>query len=117
MMRIAEKVAGPGRRTLPVVAAVLALTTGCNFDVSNPGPLQDEALDDRGSHLALVTGAERAVAAGLAQFAHSGGASAREVQASGSTGFAGITLFEELGQLDPGHDGGGGGGFGNVHQA
>src|SRR5262245_66372071 len=116
-MRTNEKVAGAGRRVAPVIAAALMMIAGCNFDVSNPGPLQDAALDDRGSHLALVTGAERAIAAGLSQFAHSGGASAREVQASGSTGHAGITLFEELGQLDPGKDGGGGGGFGNVHQA
>jgi hypothetical protein len=102
-----------------VSAALLVwlAAAGCDFDVTNPGLLQDAALDDRGAHLALVTGAERAVAAGLTQFAHTGAASAREVQASGSTGFAGITLFEELGQLDPGKDGGGGAGFGNMHQA
>jgi tetratricopeptide (TPR) repeat protein len=105
-----------GRVTSVALLAWLA-SAGCNFEVTNPGLLQDAALDDRGAHLALVTGAERAVAAGLTSFAHPGAASAREVQASGSTGHAGITLFEELGQLDPGKDGGGGGGFGNMHQA
>src|SRR5688572_20690230 len=106
-----------GARATTVALLAWLASAGCNFEVTNPGLLQDAALDDRGAHLALVTGAERAVAAGLTSFAHPGAASAREVQASGSTGHAGITLFEELGQLDPGKDGGGGGGFGNMHQA
>ena len=102
-------------------ASALALSwlaaAGCDFSVTNPGLLQDASLDDRGSHLALVTGAERALASGLSPFAHQGAASSREVQASGSTGFAGITLFQELGEFDPGKDGGDGAGFGDMHQA
>jgi hypothetical protein len=102
---------------IATVIALAWLAAGCDFEVTNPGLLQDASLDDRGAHLALVTGAERALASGLSQFAHPGAAAAREVQASGSTGFAGIDLFEELGQLDPGKDGGDGGGFGDMHQA
>lgn len=100
-------------------AAIVLISIGiavaaCDFDVVNPGPLRDSALDDPGAHTALVNGAERALADGLDIFAISGAAPAREVQASGSTGFAGTTIYEELGQLLPDEQDGP---FTNSHQS
>ena len=84
--------------TTAVALALLGLG-GCDFDVTNPGPLQDATLDEKGAHEALVNGAVRAIAEGLDEFGSVGAAAAREIQASGSTGFAGITASEELGVL------------------
>src|SRR5690606_2418964 len=69
-------------------------------EVTNPGPVQDQNLDNTGAHEPLVTGAMRGVLIGWADFAHRGGAIARDHTTGGHVFAGGITLEEELGQLD-----------------
>jgi hypothetical protein len=71
----------------------------CNFDVENPGPVQDEALYDAGAHQAVVTGAVRTYAIALGEgIAMQTGAVAREIMASGNTN---ISIDHGLGKITP----------------
>ena len=51
------------KRTTGGVAVALLLgamtLTGCDFSVSNPGPVADPFLDDAGAHQAIINGAQR----------------------------------------------------------
>ena len=73
------------RRFAAAITLVSLGIAACDFSVTNPGPLQDQALDNEGAHLALVTGAQRVIADGLNDFARSGVVRAREIQPSGDT--------------------------------
>lgn len=73
-----------------VAAAIVALGS-CDFEVTNPGPVQDEFLNDPLAHPALVAGMGRAVAQGLNWIGYTGAAITREVHPAGSTGSFGIT--------------------------
>ena len=44
-----------GRYLTPALALFVA--AGCDTDVTNPGPVQDEFLDSLNAHSAVVTGA------------------------------------------------------------
>ena len=74
----------PGCVATATLLVCLGLS-GCDFDVVNPGPLQDSATDDPGAWLALVNGIERALADGFEDFAESGDARARQIQPAGDT--------------------------------
>ncbi|MBI4521702.1 MAG: RagB/SusD family nutrient uptake outer membrane protein [Gemmatimonadetes bacterium] len=87
------------RWTAGAVALVVLALTSCDFDVTNPGPVQDTNLNDSGTHTGLVNGAMRGTLTGLSSMAHSGSAVAREFQPSGGTGAAGVSINIELGQL------------------
>jgi starch-binding outer membrane protein, SusD/RagB family len=82
-----------------LVALIGTSLAGCDFEVTNPGPVQDVNLDDPATHDPMVNGAMRSVLTGFSSFAHYGGAVAREFQPSGGTGAAGIPRDIELGQL------------------
>jgi starch-binding outer membrane protein, SusD/RagB family len=45
--------------------ALILTVAACDFDVINPGPVQDEFLNDPAAHRAVVTGAERGVTQSL----------------------------------------------------
>src|SRR5688572_18685201 len=81
------------------VVAFSALLGACDLDVSNPGPVQDEFLNDPAAHAAAVTGAHRALALALNQVAFTGAVPAREVTAAGSVGAFGHSTLVELGKL------------------
>lgn len=94
------------RKALPRVAfrtglagLVLLALASCDFDVTNPGPVQDQNLDDVGAHEPLVTGAMRGLLNGWSHFAHYGGAIARDHTTSGHVFAGGIPLEIELGRL------------------
>lgn len=57
---------------------------GCDFDVSNPGPVADEILNDPQSHAAVVGGLERALSDAWNQVALETSAATREIMASGN---------------------------------
>ncbi|MBI4519732.1 MAG: hypothetical protein HY701_02750 [Gemmatimonadetes bacterium] len=83
-------------------AALLLVTltlTSCDFEVTNPGPIRDQNLDDTGAHDAVVNGAMRGTLQGLSLFAHYGGAVVRDLHAGGHTGSGGVPRDIELGQL------------------
>ena len=81
------------RRALAAVLMVLG-AAACDFEVSNPGPVEDGVLDDPTSHQAVVNGAARAVSDAVNNHTLQTGASTREVMASGNTG----TISVQVGQ-------------------
>ncbi len=99
--------ARPGlRRLLGLSLIVPALFAGCDyFDVVNPGPVDDDVLNDRTAHMALVNGAALALSDAVATTAFTTGAITREIFPGGSTGVFGITPQQQQGVLlyDDGH--------------
>lgn len=73
---------------LPSLVVLLALGA-CEFDVTNPGPIQDEGLNDPIARSALIGSAEKALSFGMAFTTNRGAVVARELVASGLTGGAG----------------------------
>ncbi len=89
--------------TLTTAVALLSLA-GCDTNVTNPGPVQDQFLDKPDAHPAIVNGMGRAVAEALNWIGYTGAAVAREIHPSGSTGSFGITVKWQRGELDPTDD-------------
>ena len=86
----------PGR--IAVAAAALAAAVGaCSFEVTNPGPVEDDFLDNTDAHAAVVEGARRALSEGLNTVATTTSAVSREMFPSGSTGSFGISNFQQEG--------------------
>lgn len=90
------------RRCALVLALVaLAPLAACSFDVTNPGPVQDQFLDSAAARPAIVNGAGRDLSSALNWIAYTGGAASREIFPAGSTGSFGITPLEQVGRLVP----------------
>ena len=92
------------RTTLRVVSCAstlgfIALLSACELEVSNPGPIQAEALEDPKALTAVVNGAGRDLAEALNWVAYTGGAAALEIFPAGSTGSFGITPRQQAGKL------------------
>ncbi|MCA9738574.1 MAG: RagB/SusD family nutrient uptake outer membrane protein [Gemmatimonadetes bacterium] len=85
-------------RIVPVLGVAL-LPLACDFDVVNPGPVQEAFLDDPSSQPALVAGAGRATAQALNYLAYTSAAIAREIHPAGSTGSFGIDQRWQDGEL------------------
>ena len=85
---------------------LVLLVTGCQLDVTNPGPIQAEALEDTKALGAVVNGAGRDLAEALNWVVYTGGAVSREIFPAGSTGSFGITPRQQNGILadDDGND-------------
>ena len=64
----------------------VALLSACELEVSNPGPIQADALEDPKALTAVVNGAGRDLAEALNWVAYTGGAAAVEIFPAGSTG-------------------------------
>lgn len=65
---------------------------GCDFDVSNPGPVEDEYLNDPEAFQAVVNGMGRAMAEGMNYIAFHGTMPPRELFPTGGTGQYGISV-------------------------
>src|SRR5690606_11993429 len=101
-MPTADTERGARRRSLRLIAAaLLPLLAACNTDVTNPGRVEDEFLDDPAAHAALVAGMGRSVAQALNWISYTSAAVTREVHPSGSTGSFGITNRWQQGELAP----------------
>jgi len=81
-------------------AALFLGVTSCDTEVVNPGPIDSTFLDDPSSQEAITNGAGRALADALNWIAYTGGAIAREIHPSGSTGSFGITPNQQDGILE-----------------
>lgn len=92
-----------GRRRAPALPAALILLTagaaGCDFTVTNPGPVEDDFLFEEEAYPGLVTGAGRNLALALDNIAYISGAVTREIHPAGSTGTYGISVQEQQGML------------------
>jgi starch-binding outer membrane protein, SusD/RagB family len=72
---------------------------GCDLTVTNPGPVEDEFLNDPLAQHALVNGMGRNLADALNWISYTTGAVTREVHASGSTGSYGISPRQQIGLM------------------
>jgi hypothetical protein len=91
-----------GIRTACYAVLALAVAAGCDTNVSNPGPVEDEFLAGDNIYAgasALVNGAGRAVASGMNWVGYTGAAITREIHPAGSTGSFGITNRWQNGEL------------------
>lgn len=84
--------------TLFACLAVLVAVGGCDFDVSNPGPVADQVLDDPGSHAAVVQGLKRAYIDAWNEVALESSSAPREIMASGNLN---ISVAQGQGIFDP----------------
>jgi hypothetical protein len=92
------------RKLLRVMAAgVLVTAAACDVTVSNPGPVDDGALDDPAAHQALVNGMARALSRALGFIAYTSAVAGKEVVSAGHRNPAqlGITPRQAVGILAP----------------
>jgi hypothetical protein len=89
------------RLALAPLASLALLAAGCDFRVTNPGPVQDELLNLPSTAAAIVNGSDRALAEALNWVAYTGGAITREINAAGSLNLCGISLAQREGRLLP----------------
>lgn len=82
------------------VVTVLAVSA-CNFDVVNPGPIQDAFLDSTTAHTALVNGMQRSLNDAVDWILYWGAAITFEINPAGSTGSFGIPANVQNGKMDP----------------
>lgn len=80
--------------------AVAVGVSACNFEVINPGPIQDQFLDSTSAHPALVNGMRRNLMDALDQIAYWGAVLAFEINPAGSTGSFGIPTQVQAGEVD-----------------
>jgi hypothetical protein len=101
-------ISGTTVRAVPCLTALAlaAALAGCQLDVTNPGPVQAEALEDPKALTSVVNGAGRDLAEALNWVAYTGAAVAREIFPAGSTGSFAITPRQQNGKLadDDGND-------------
>ena len=71
----------PKAGVLALSVALLALS-GCDFTVTNPGPVQDEFLNDNSANSAIVNGSGRMLSEALNWIAYTGAALSREITPS-----------------------------------
>lgn len=81
------------------MAVITALAAACDFEVTNPGPVDDGFLDDPAAHQALVNGMERNFASGLGFVGMLGASVTREIHPAGSQGSFGIIVPFQIGLI------------------
>lgn len=81
------------------IAVTLLAATGCDLSVTNPGPVQEQYLNDRAAVTSIVNGAGRDLAEALNWTAYTGAAVSREIFPGGSTGSFGISVNWQNGKL------------------
>jgi hypothetical protein len=82
-----------------VPLAAILVFGACDLKVSNPGPVQDQFLNDKAAVPAIVNGAGRDLSDALNWTAYTGAAIAREIYPGGSTGSFGISVNWQNGKL------------------
>jgi hypothetical protein len=94
------------RRSTAALALAVLLSSACNVEVTNPGPVGDEFLDLPSAHQAVVNGAARSVATAIASgtggsLGFSSSAVSRELHPGGQTGSFGISPQLSIGFITP----------------
>jgi starch-binding outer membrane protein, SusD/RagB family len=94
------------KSSVVAAAALFAAMTACDLGVSNPGPVNDSALDNAAANDAIVNGMGRSLSRALGYVAFTGGIVAKEIVASGSTNVTlfGVSQKQRAGVLDPALD-------------
>lgn len=98
--RNASAAPGIGQAARGVIVAGLVLgVAGCDFKVTNPGPVTDSFLENPQAHQAVANGAMVLLADALANVAYTTGAVTREIFPAGSTSAFGISARQQQGLL------------------
>jgi hypothetical protein len=71
----------------------------CDFSIQNPGPIEDEQLNNPETFSTLINGMKKTFANAQNNLAYTGAAAAKEITAAGGIGTYGITLAERKGNL------------------
>jgi hypothetical protein len=87
------------RRAAAALTAATLFLAACDLDVTNPGPIQADALNDRSALTSLVNGAGRNLAEAMNWVSYTGAAVTIELHPAGSTGAFGITVRQQSGKL------------------
>jgi len=99
-MKLMRKGSGCTVRGLGLGAlGVAVLVAGCDFEVTNPGPIQEQFLEESLAQPAVVNGMGRALAQGLNWLSYTGAAVTREIHPAGSTAAFGISNEWSQGEL------------------
>src|SRR5215210_3249933 len=73
-------------------ALLVLILTACDFEVTNPGPVQDEFLDEPAAFAAVVNGMGRGLADAMNLIAFHQSMVTRELFPTGGTGQFGISV-------------------------
>lgn len=88
---------------LPWAALLAVVALGCDFSVTNPGPVEDQFLNDPSARRAIVTGAQRALAIAIqpnqGDVLYYAAAITFEINPAGSTGSFGLPTHVQDGRL------------------
>ena len=104
-MRPGAEGRGSRHRALFFPIALICATAAAGCDVTNPGPVQDQFLDEPPSHAPLVRGAERTLVQAVDRLAIMSALPAREIFPSGQgTGGLG-NILSQAGLILPEHTG------------
>ncbi len=68
-----NRLTGASRRVVQVAAVAVLALTGCDLEVTNPGPVQDEFLNDERAFPAVLQGVRRAAAIAYTRLAYDSG--------------------------------------------
>lgn len=88
-----------GRFCNPILCAVVLGAAACDITVENTGPIEDDFMDNRLAHAAMVAGAERELATAMGFHAVTIGGVTREVSPAGNVCSFGITALQTQGIL------------------
>lgn len=86
-----------GRAAAVLTAGLFVTLAGC--EVTNPGPVADEGLNETTVHQALVNGAGRRLSQSISFIGYTGALPAREIIAGGQTGNGGHDATTQAGSL------------------
>jgi starch-binding outer membrane protein, SusD/RagB family len=85
-MKVRAVTRGRKRAGLLVLSGLALAVGACDVDVVNPGPAQDEFLDDPGAHRSVVVGTERAMAIAVNWISYTSAYISKETVPSGNIG-------------------------------
>ncbi len=82
-----------------ILVALALVLGGCDFEVTNPGPVQDEFLNEPGAFEAMVGGMSRAMSEAMNFVSFQSAAVSRELHPTGGTGSFGLNVPVYNGRL------------------
>ena len=99
--QLKSKFSRTGNRVVKIgiLFTFIGFLSACDFEVTNPGPVQDEFLNEPGAREAIVNGIARDLSDALNWVGYRGAAVTREIHPSGSTFSYGISPRAQIGLL------------------
>lgn len=105
MMKLEIKGSWRGRVSALALAGTTVLA-GCDFSVTNPGPVNDEFLDNPAAFSSIVNGVTRQLSGALNWIAVDVAVRTRELHATQANEYVGVYVESHLGTVNPDFDAG-----------